>query len=100
MLPSSRLYGSESAFYKIIMWGMPDAHWCRLLGEMLNTTALFDAKQGIMMLNGVAVDQSALFGVLNLACELRMVLLSVERVTNVPTGVWTAEKPFDYPPSK
>ena len=57
---------------------MLDPGWHAVLGDMMFTVVECDADTGTTSLRGFALDQAALLGVLNFACDLGMVLLSVE----------------------
>ena len=71
----------ESANYCIHFLGVLDPTWNAMLGEMMGTTVEVDEQKGTLRLRGLAADQAALLGVLNIACDLGMVLLSVELET-------------------
>jgi hypothetical protein len=76
----------ESAQYRICFLGMLDSSWSAMLGDMLLTTERLDDNQCLTTLSGSVVDQAALMGVLNLAYDLGMVLLWVEREPALQTG--------------
>jgi hypothetical protein len=69
----------ESAQYRICFLGMLDSSWSAMLGDMLVTTERLDDNRCLTTLSGSVADQAALMGVLNLAYDLGMVLLWVER---------------------
>ena len=75
---TTRIRRDESARYHIRFGGMLDPSWGAMLGAMMFTVVECDADTGTTSLRGLAVDQAALLGVLNSACDLGMVLLSVE----------------------
>ena len=76
----------ESAFYRICFLGMLDSSWSAMLGDMLVTTERPGDNSCITTLSGHLADQAALMGVLNLAYDLGMVLLLVERETHLQAG--------------
>ena len=69
----------ESAYYRIRFLGMLDASWSAMLGNMNLTTERLEDRPCITTLSGLVTDQAALMGVLNLAYDLGLVLLLVER---------------------
>ncbi len=76
---ASAVRRDESAYYRICFLGMLDASWSAMLGNMDLTTERHADKPCITTLRGRVVDQAALMGVLNLAYDLGLVLLLVER---------------------
>ena len=56
------------------------------MGEMMSTCVELDEAAGTTSLRGIAVDQAALMGVLNLAYDLGMVLLFVELESGRPNS--------------
>jgi hypothetical protein len=59
--------------------GVLDAGWSSMLGHMQITTEESRGQSSVTTLCGPVADQAALMGVLNLAYDLGMVLLLVER---------------------
>lgn len=76
----------ESAQYRICFLGALDSSWSAMLGDMLLTTERLDDNRCITTLNGTVADQAALMGVLNLAYDLGMVLIWVEREPALQAG--------------
>lgn len=76
---ASAVRRDESAYYRIRFLGMLDSSWSAMLGNMDLTTERLEDKPCVTTLSGRVADQAALMGVLNLAYDLGLVLLLVER---------------------
>ena len=70
-------------FYRICFLGMLDASWSAMLGNMKLTTERIEDRPCVTTLSGLVTDQAALMGVLNLAYDLGLVLLLVEREKSI-----------------
>ncbi len=66
--------------YRILLWGALDTAWSDRLGGMIMSVAWLADDTPLTLLSGELVDQSALLGVLNALHNLRLPLMSVERV--------------------
>jgi hypothetical protein len=62
--------------YAIRVEGLMDAHWSQWLGGMTIT----HEEGGVTRLEGPVIDQAALHGLLNRLRDLRLTLLTVERL--------------------
>ena len=83
---ASAMRRDELAYYRISFLGMLDSSWSTMLGDMILTTEHTEDKPCVTTLSGTVVDQAALMGVLNLAYDLGMVLLRVERENFLPAA--------------
>ncbi len=84
---ASAVRRDESAYYRIRFLGMLDSSWSAMLGNMNLTTERLEDRPCITTLSGHVTDQAALMGVLNLAYDLGLVLLLVERENPVSSAV-------------
>lgn len=84
---ASAIRRDESAYYRIRFLGMLDASWSAMLGNMNLTTERLEDRPCITTLSGLVTDQAALMGVLNLAYDLGLVLLLVERENPRPSAI-------------
>ena len=83
---ASAMRRDEAAYYRISFLGMLDSSWSTMLGNMILTTERAEGKPCVTTLSGPVADQAALMGVLNLAYDLGLVLLLVERENILPNS--------------
>ena len=67
---------SPGSRYAIRVEGLLDAHW----SEWLNGMTITHEEGGVTRLEGPVIDQAALHGLLNKLRDLRLTLLTVERL--------------------
>ena len=70
----------KSAVYRIVVEGVLDERWVTRLGDMQATIDRSGQGRPITRLEGPVPDQAALAGVLETLYELRLPVLTVERV--------------------
>ena len=82
--------GSASGYrYAIRVEGLLDAHWSQWLEEMTIT----HEDGHVTRLEGPVIDQAALHGLLNKLRDLRLLLLTVQRLGPVGSEASMSEEP-------
>ena len=80
---------SPGCRYAIRVEGHLDAHW----SEWLEGTAIIHEEGGVTRLEGLLIDQAALHGLLNKLRDLRLVVVTVERLGAVDTAAPCSREP-------
>jgi hypothetical protein len=75
--------------YAIRVEGLMDAHW----SEWLDGMTLTHEEGGVTRLEGPVIDQAALYGLLNKLRDLRLTLLTVQRLGAGGSNVPSPEEP-------
>lgn len=76
----------EPARYRILVYGLLDAHWSERLANM-TLTHLAVGKEGVTVLAGELADQSELLGVLNTLHLLGLPLLKLDCLSAGAPGI-------------
>jgi hypothetical protein len=79
--------------YAIRVEGLLDAHGC----EWLDGMTITHEKGGVTRLEGPVIDQAALHGLLNRLRDLRLPILTVERLGAVGSDAPLSEEPPESP---
>jgi hypothetical protein len=80
---------SPGCRYAIRVEGLLDAHW----SEWLEGMALTHEKCGVTRLEGALLDQAALHGVLNKIRDLRLVIITLERLGTTEAAPPSSQEP-------
>jgi hypothetical protein len=80
---------SPGSRYAIRVEGLLDAHW----SEWLNGMTVTHEEGGVTRLEGALVDQAALHGLLNKLRDLRLTIVTLERLGAVDTVAPSSQEP-------
>lgn len=69
---------SRGSRYALRVQGLLDAHW----SEWLDGMTIIHEEGGVTRLEGLIIDQAALYGLLNKLRDLRLTLVTVQRLND------------------